>query len=307
MPGPLGGKKKRQGDEETVMSEPNGPPCGETLGDYRILARLDAGPARKIYKAEHTGRSSICEIEIVSGSRKRRDPICARLMREIQLLSRIYHPNLMSFRDVTMLPDCTCIVETECLEGETLRERLQRAGRLGVHDAVPVLTGAAEGLAEAHSHGVLHRALSPDCVSLVPETTGGPERVVLTRFGLGQPTSGSEFAALGPELVAARLTGYSAPEQRGTLTEGESLDGRTDIYSLAVIAYEMITGRLPGEGGASEAPGARAPGDPVTTRNAVSGLFIPPELDALLARSLAKDRSQRPSSIDVFLRELKKF
>jgi TolB-like protein len=180
------------------------------------------------------------------------DPgLIERLRREVQLARAVTHPNVCRVFDLHegTGPDGAPLlfVTMEFLDGETLAGRIE-SGPLAPGEALPLLAQMAEGLAAIHAQGLVHRDFKPGNVMLVPEH--GTPRAVVTDFGIAHSTPGSletgwEATAEGAVIGSPA---YMAPEQR----RGQETTPRTDVHALALVACEMVTGRLPGQGGGLE-------------------------------------------------------
>ena len=212
-----------------------------------------------------------------------------RFLREIEIAARLRHPNIVPLYDSGEVGGSLYFV-MPYEEGESLRARLDRVGRLSVDDALGVLRDVARALAYAHEHGVVHRDVKPDNVML----SGGA--AVVTDFGIAKAVS----AALG-DVAGTTLTqtgsgigtpAYMAPEQA---TGDPATDHRADIYSFGCLGYELFTGKPPFHGLSKHEIIA---GHITTVPRPVEELRpeLPPSMAALIARCLEKDPDRRPQS-----------
>ena len=201
--------------------------------------------------------------------------------------------------DVGTLADGLPYLIMPLLEGESLGTRLGRAGRLGIGEAVEVARQAASALAEAHGKGIVHRDLKPDNLFLVADLeTPGRERVKILDFGIAKLSQ--ELSGSGARTGTGAVMGtppYMSPEQcRGITSE---IDGRTDIYALGIILYEMLCGAPPfvseGFGEVLMMHMSQEPAPPTSTN-----LGIPPHLERAILKALAKKREARFDNMEEF-------
>lgn len=214
---------------------------GVTLaGRYKILSRLARGGMASVYLAQHTliGRKAAIKVlrrELCD------DPVQRdRFVREARAVNRIDHENIVQIVDYGEADDGRVFLVMEYLPGESLHHRIGR-GVLPPLRALDIAAQIAAGLARAHQMGVIHRDLKPDNILLLPPTEpGGRDRVKILDFGiaklLDQPALTASDKIFG-------TPGYIAPEY----ASGAPIDARADLYSLGVVLYEMVTGRLPFE------------------------------------------------------------
>jgi tRNA A-37 threonylcarbamoyl transferase component Bud32 len=260
---------------------------GTKLGDYEIVSQLGEGGMGVVYKARDLRLERPVAIKVIrehvlaDGSRLR------RFEQEAQAAAALNHPNILAVYQFGAYQGAPYLV-SELLEGETLREELKR-GQLSQSRTMELAEQIAEGLSAAHQRGVVHRDLKPENLFVSKE-----QRVKILDFGLAklleEGREGLEAATefqTNPEMVAGTV-GYASPEQ----LRGEKLDGRTDLFSLGVVMYEMATGQRPF---AAESPGAvfeatlnRQPALPGSLNPAV-----PPELERIILKALEKDREIR--------------
>ncbi len=208
---------------------------GDRLGPYEVVSLLGAGAMGEVYRARDGRLGREVALKII-GQTAREDPeSLARFRDEARILASMSNPNIISIYDFGTLDGVTFAV-MELLEGESLGARMRR-GVLPWRTAVGIAVRVARGLAAAHERGVVHRDLKPDNVFLLRE--GG---VKVLDFGLAVlRTEGAGGAAGGDEAGFPGTKAYMAPEQVGK----RAIDGRTDIFALGVVMYEMLCGRRP--------------------------------------------------------------
>lgn len=282
---------------------------GKTIAArYRLTKKLGAGGMSIVYLARHELISRLSAIKILRPELSRIAEHRERFLREARAVNRINHENIVEITDVGE-SDGVAYLVMEYVEGESLLDQLQR-GPLRWERAVRIALQVSSALARTHQMGIIHRDLKPDNILLVPRKAPslvaeheGSELVKLTDFGiakiLGEPT-----LTLNQQLFGT--PGYIAPEYVG----GLPIDGRADIYSLGVVLYETVTGRLPFEGrGQSDLLLKPLTSAPIPPSRRIQGL--PPELETLLLRCLARDPGDRPHDAfalhDALLEILRRF
>src|SRR5437763_5166426 len=217
---------------------------GRLLGPYEITATLGAGAMGEVYRARDTRLQRTVAIKILSQLSS--DPARRqRFEREGKAISCLNHPNICVLYDIGHQDGIDYLV-MECVEGETLAKRLEK-GPLPVSQILKLGAQIADALDKAHRAGIIHRDLKPGNIMLSP--TGAK----LLDFGLAKPTAPVDLAAITaikaepPVTEEGTIVGtfqYMSPEQ----IEGRELDGRSDIFSLGAVLYEMLTGRRAFEG-----------------------------------------------------------
>src|ERR1700690_450806 len=263
---------------------------GTKLGPYEIQSPLGAGGMGEVYRAKDTRLDRTVAIKILPAHLSS-DPVRKqRFEREAKTISSLNHPNICVLYDVGQQDGIDYLV-MECIEGETLSKRLEK-GALPLEQVLKYGTQIADALDKAHRSGVAHRDLKPGNIMLTP--TGAK----LLDFGLAKPTAPLSSAET---LTAATLNSpvteqgtivgtfqYMSPEQ----IEGKELDGRSDLFSLGAVLYEMLTGQraFPGKSPVSVASAIleKEP-TPISTVKPMT----PPALDHAIRRSLAKEVERR--------------
>ena len=263
---------------------------GTRLGPYEIVAPLGAGGMGEVYRARDTRLERIVAIKILP-SRLSLDPTRKqRFEREAKTISALNHPHICVLHDVGSQNGIDYLV-MECLEGETLSKRLEK-GPLPLEQLLRLGAQIADALDKAHRSGVVHRDLKPDNVML---TAMGAK---LLDFGLAKPA-----APLVSEATLTAATKQSPVTEQGTIVgtfhymspeqvEGKELDGRSDIFSLGAVLYEMLTGQKAFQGKSQlsvvSAILEKEPASSTTIKP-----MTPPALDHAIRRCLAKDPEER--------------
>jgi eukaryotic-like serine/threonine-protein kinase len=207
----------------------------------------------------------------------------ARFKQEAQILARLHHPNVVTVFD-TGVDGGEGFIVMELVEGPTLRELLDREGRLPPERAAEIASALASALGFAHEHGVIHRDLKPANVLFMPDG-----RVKLADMGIAR--------LLAPEALTATLTlrgtpRYVSPEQ----ARGDQVDSRADLYSLGCVLFEMLTGRTPFEGNLAALSYAHVHTPAPRVRSIDPS--VPTEMDELVAAMLEKDPADRPQTAE---------
>jgi Tol biopolymer transport system component len=273
---------------------------GKQLGPYEITATLGAGGMGEVYRARDTRLERTVAIKILSHLSS--DPARRqRFEREAKAISCLNHPNICVLHDIGHQDGIDYLV-MECLEGETLAKRLEK-GPLPVDQVLKFGAQIADALDKAHRAGIVHRDLKPGNIMLT--STGAK----LLDFGLAKPAALVDFDAMTAAKAESPITErgtivgtfqYMSPEQ----VEGRELDGRSDIFSLGAVLYEMVTGQRAFEGksrlSVASAILEKEPA-PVTTLKPLA----PVALDHAIRECLAKDPNERWQTARDLSHELK--
>lgn len=253
------------------------------LGRYEILEELGQGAMGRVYRARDPlidRPVAIKTIPIEALQREGRG-VEARFLREAQSAGRLSHPNIVTIYDVGEADD-SAYIAMEFLTGATLREVMDK-GPMPLELALETAQQMADALAFAHSHGVIHRDVKPANVMI----SGSQGRIKLTDFGIAH-LANSEHTQAGQMLGSPR---YMSPEQ----ALGREVDGRSDMFSLGAVLYEMLTGHYAFDGDSLPTIVYRVIHDtPVAAASLRANL--PPALCQLLDRLLSKDPASRPDA-----------
>jgi hypothetical protein len=260
------------------------------LGRYRVIRRLGAGGMASVDLAQDTVLGRRVALKRVLGA----DDVQAmsRLRREALAGASISHPNVVPIYDVVAAQDGHLVIAMEYVDGETLRELLNRQGRLPVQEALRILEGAAAGLDAIHARGIVHRDVKPSNILLGP---GGV--VKIADLGIASVADRTRITVSGAVLGSLS---YMAPEQ----LEDARATPAIDVYALAVVAFELLSGAK-----------ARTETHPVALAHAISSQE-PPRLDAawpaapqpvtdVVRQAMSRDPGRRPSSAGELVRRLR--
>ena len=259
----------------------------EILGDrYRIVRLLARGGMAEVYLAHDELLDRPVAVKLMAADLALEPSFVERFRREARSAALLNHPNIVSVYDFGEDPQGYYIV-MEYVPGPALSEVIARDAPLPPAQAAAVATDIAAALAAAHGEGIVHRDVKPANVLL----SGGVTKVA--DFGIARAVNAGEGLTM-PGVVIGTAN-YLSPEQ----AQGAPVDHRSDLYSLGMVLYQMLTGRVPFRGDSPVAVAYKqlheAPPPPSTFNSAV-----PPALDALVARALAVDPADRPQSADEF-------
>ncbi len=264
---------------------------GQTVSHYKILEKLGGGGMGVVYKAQDLKLDRTVALKFLPPELTRDPEAKQRIIHEAQTASSLDHPNICDVHDIGETEDGQIFIVMAYYEGETLKKKIER-GPLKIEEAVYIAVQVAQGLAKAHEHGIIHRDIKPANILI---TSDGTAKIV--DFGLAKLSGRTALTKAGSTLGTAA---YMSPEQAG----GEPTDHRTDIWSLGVTLYEMLTGQLPFKGDYENAvlySILNSQQEPITGLR--SG--IPIELERLVGKALAKDPAERYQHVDDLSADLK--
>jgi serine/threonine-protein kinase len=288
---------------EGVRAAPAAPPkdlstlVGQVLDErYRIVKKLGEGGMSHVFLAFDVTNGERVAIKILSPALARDTSALARLRREAALGSRLAHPNVCHIIRMGETGFGLIYIVMPYIEGELLCDITYRSGQLTLDQTVRFVKDIAAGLHVAHTLGIIHRDLKPENI-IVTETPDG-DRAVVMDFGLAKERR------VGPEIEKLTATGivlgtpeFMSPEQ----LRGKPLDPRSDIYSLALMAFEMLTGKLPFTGRSQQdVMIARLKGEPLPLKEIRPDLPLPPRVNEVLMKALARDPAQRYATTPEF-------
>jgi serine/threonine-protein kinase len=205
---------------------------GKTFSHYRIVGRIGAGGMGEVYKAEDLELSRPVALKFLSREMTRNKTFAKRFMREAQAASALDHPNVCTIYEIKETHDGRMFIAMAYYEGKTVQARVAD-GPLALDDAVAYALGVADGLDQAHRKGIVHRDIKPGNIMV---TNDGVVKIL--DFGLAKLTGRSKVTTSSKTMGTLS---YMSPEQ----TQGKTIDHRSDIFSLGVTLYEMITGESP--------------------------------------------------------------
>ncbi len=258
-------------------------------GRYRVLRRLGAGGMADVYLAEDTTLGRKVAVKVLLKRYAGDESFVERFRREAQAAARINHPNIVNIYDWGPV-DGTYYIVMEYVEGETLKDHIRREGRYGPGEAVRIALELLAGVQVAHGAHIVHRDIKSQNILIDQAGT-----VKVTDFGIAKADD-SQMTEAGSILGTAQ---YLAPEQ----AKGEPVDERTDLYSVGVVFYEMLTGSLPFRGDSAVTVALKHVNEqPAEPAELVPGL--PYSLNQIVLKALAKDPDLRYRSAAEFTADL---
>jgi serine/threonine-protein kinase len=261
-----------------------------TLSHYRIVSKLGAGGMGEVYLAQDTKLDRKVALKVLPGDVATDRTRMRRFVQEAKAASALNHPNIITIHEIEQL-DSLNFIATEFIDGETLRQRMRRAPmKLG--DVLDVVIQCASALSAAHATGIVHRDIKPENIMIRHDGI-----VKVLDFGLAKLTEPRQVGIdaeaptsfkTDPGTVVGTAI-YMSPEQ----ARGTEMDARTDIFSLGVLIYEMVAGRLPFEGSNTNEIMASILSDREATPLARYTSEVPAELQRIVAKALRKNRNER--------------
>ena len=275
-------------------------------GEFRILEKIGTGGMGSVYRANQTAMSRLVAVKILHPKLANRRDLVSRFRREAKAMSHLTHPNTVKVLLYGELDDGSLYIVMEHLEGKNLNQTVRAEGPMSYERALPILIQVCGALEEAHRTGIVHRDLKPENIFLCNQG-GLRDFPKVLDFGLAKVTEremrpGSII--LTQEGMVFGTPEFMSPEQ----AQGRTLTPASDIYSLAVILYELLTGKLPFD--------ARTPVEflqlhvsatPIPLDERVPGRTFPPGLGAAISKALLKKPEERYQSAAEFAAALKSF
>jgi serine/threonine-protein kinase len=258
-----------------------------SVGQYRIVRRIGQGGMGVVYEAVHRAIGQRAAIKVLAAGTRRANYF-ERFANEARAASAVAHPGLVKVFDFGKLSDGTPYILMEYLEGELLRTRMERLKKLPLEMVVQIIRQIASALSAVHAGGIVHRDVKPENVIIVADDVSeAGERPKLLDFGVARVDSGSSSMLTDPGMVVGTPV-YMSPEQ----CCGGTVDWASDVYSLGVMACEMLCGKLPH---AAQGPAVmQAHVDEEPRPHLLEG--VPEPIAALVFRMLAKQSWHRPTA-----------
>src|SRR5256885_6688552 len=282
---------------------------------YEILEKIGVGGMATVYKARHLTFSEIRAIKVVSNKLMDDETFLKRFKAEAIITRKLRHPNAVQLDDFDTMADGRPFIVMEFVQGRSLRSWINDLGTLPPGRALNITKQVAAALGAAHKLGIVHRDIKPDNIIVIPQPAlpgadSAGDVVKVFDFGIAKIRSGSiDISSSNTPTQAGMVVGtpqYVSPEQASGKI-GDQIDGRSDLYSLGVVLYEMLTGHLPFS---SDTPVGflihhmqSAPTPPQALRPAV---HLPESLIALLMRGLEKGRDRRFQTAEEFIAAMNK-
>ncbi|MEX2180512.1 MAG: protein kinase [Gemmatimonadaceae bacterium] len=272
---------------------------GQIVADrYHVLKKLGEGGMGTVYLAEHVKMGRKSALKVMNPGMNTDPDAIARFNREASNASRLSHPNICAIYDFGETPDGLIYLAMEFIEGESLTSLIEKAGSLPPGRAGSIIHQAADALQVAHDAGIVHRDLKPDNI-MVAKTREGGDLVKVVDFGIAKASSSEAQNVTRAGLVVGTPE-YMSPEQLAA----DKLDGRSDLYSLGLVAFNCLTGTLPFPADtAQEAMIARLTVPPRTLAEMRPDVEWPEAVQATLDKALARDVDERYQGAAQFGRE----
>jgi serine/threonine-protein kinase len=260
---------------------------------YRLGEQIGAGGMARVYRAEDTRLDRTVAVKILSAQFADDPSFVDRFRREAQTAAKLNHPNVVGVYD-NGAEDGTNYIVMEFVEGRTLAEFLSGGGRLSPTKSVEVAEAVCAALAYAHERGVVHRDIKPGNIMV---TRDGLVKVM--DFGIARLTTTAETVAQTAAVLGTAA--YLSPEQ----AQGQGVDGRSDIYSLGCVLFELLTGSAPFSGDTAMAVAMKHIQDAPPVPSKVNS-EITPQMDAVVMKALAKNRDNRYQNAEEFREDLER-
>jgi serine/threonine protein kinase len=264
---------------------------GKTISHYKILEKLGIGGMGIIYKAEDTRLKRTVALKFLPLELAFDKEAKKRFIQEAQAASALEHPNICSIFDIGETEEGRMFMAMPCYEGETLKDRISR-GPLKIEEALDIAVQIAQGLQKAHEKGIVHRDIKPANIFITKDSM-----VKIIDFGLAK--LGGRTMMTKPGTTIGTVA-YMSPEQ----ARGEAVDRHSDIWSLGVLLYEMLTGGLPFNGDYEQAVVYGILNEEPEPMTAVR-TGVPMELERITTKALAKNPADRYQHMDDLIVDLK--
>ncbi len=265
---------------------------------FKVESKIGEGGFGAVYRGVQLATGRKVALKLLHPEMTKDENLVARFRREGMVLCNLRDAHTITTYDFDQTPDGTLYIAMELLEGKSLHQTFHEQAPLEWRRMFKILIEMCSSLAEAHAQGIVHRDLKPENVYL-ESRLGNPEFVKILDFGIAKVMRGESIDPQAPQLTATGQTlgtlEYMSPEQ----LMGKQLDGRSDVYALGVVAYEMITGRLP-------FPDAKGPAGLITAQlkqtppppsQANPKANLPPAADRAILKCLEKDKNNRHADV----------
>jgi serine/threonine-protein kinase len=263
---------------------------------YHVVRKLGEGGMGQVYLAEHVKMGRKSAIKVLNPAMVNDPDAVARFNREAANASRISHPNVCAIYDFGETPEGLIYLAMEFVEGEPLTDVLAREASLPTPRAAAIFLQVADALQAAHDLGIVHRDLKPDNIMLA-RARDGSDVVKVVDFGIAKAVGGGDSQKVTKTGLVVGTPEFMSPEQLA----GDKLDGRSDLYALALVLFKMLTGQLPFAGEtAQDTMVQRLTDDPATLAAVRPDRAFPPGLQATLDAALTRNPAERYQSTAKF-------
>lgn len=268
-------------------------------GRYRLDSLIGAGGMGEVYQATHIHLDTEVAIKLLKPEFGSDQTALKRFHLEAKAAGRIQHPNAVRVTDFGVSPEGMAYLVMERIHGQSLSALIRQTGQLGPARAVNITSQICRAVEAAHNSGVIHRDLKPD--NILIETGPASERVKVLDFGIAKLKEGKTGGLLTQEGMIIGTPQYMSPEQ----CQCRPLDPRSDLYSIGILLYEMLTGKVPLDGESTLQVVYSQRYEKPRPVNQLSP-HVPPELAETVMRALEKEPEQRQSSVSEFREELER-
>jgi serine/threonine-protein kinase len=285
-------------------------------GKYQILAKVGQGGMGTVYKAMHVHFNELRALKVISAELASDDAFVRRFKHEAVMTRKLQHPNAVRVEDIDQEENGRPFIVMEYIEGRNLKDVVEQEAPLAVRRVCSIVKQVAAALDAAHALGIVHRDIKPANLALVrsAKVIGlRGEQAKVFDFGIAKLKEDQFGDSKAPPFSHLTLTGtgvvigtpaYMSPEQAKGL-RGDQLDGRSDLYSLGIVAYQLLTGDLPLKADSTvEQLLAQINTPPKPLHDSLPELEIPDEVATVVMRCLEKDRELRPASGHALIADL---
>lgn len=272
---------------------------GGRVGPYRLGRRIGEGAMSNVYLAHHEMLGRTCAVKVLK-LQAQSDELLKRFEREAKLAGQLAHPNIVEIYDYGLAPGGALYYAMEYVDGLTLAQMVENHGPVHPARAVRFLRQVCSAIAEMHAKAMLHRDIKPENVMAFARD-GRYDLIKLLDFGLVKSVAGGETRDLTRFVQVLGTPAWMAPER---LSDPRNVDSRSDLYSIGALGFFLLAGRRPFESSAEQDLVQQVLHLEAPAVSKCSPHAVPPALDGLIARCLAKDPGQRPESAAEILDEL---
>src|SRR6185369_11098104 len=301
---------KRCYADEVNTCPDDGMPTSQTLsgepvleGKYHLEKRIGQGGMGVVYKARHAYLKTLHAIKVILPDLVGNDPqLVTRFRQEALAAAAVRHQNVVGVSDYGVINGSVPFLVMEYVEGESLHDLLNREKKLDPERALELISAICAGVGAAHHQGIVHRDLKPLNIMICNDKPSISQAVKILDFGLAKIKSGELLGS----FIQAQTTGlmgspyYMAPEQWAD----DEPDSRSDIYSIGVMLFQMLSGDVPFKGSSIPAIMKKHISDPPPSLASV-GINVSPELEAAVMHTLQKEPSKRTSTVEELVEEMK--
>ncbi|HEY9676904.1 MAG TPA: serine/threonine-protein kinase [Drouetiella sp.] len=274
---------------------------GATIADrYIIEDEIGAGALGVVYRARHKVLERPVAVKILYEDLKGNENSFLRFQREAQAASSLNHPNIVTIFDFGLQDNSYPYLVMDYLQGENLKDLIQRQGRVPLDRAFPILMQIADALSHAHTKGILHRDIKPDNI-ILQQSNVSKDIVKIVDFGIAKKINERKNEKLTMEGQVVGTPAFMSPEQ---ILNGH-LDARSDIYAFGVLTFNLVTGVLPIIGRTPvETMSNHVSAEPLTLAQACPGVAFPSLLQDFLKKIMKKFPDERHKTMEDVKHEL---